>query len=213
MLTETHHLKSGDWEKNAWSAGRKSCREQFPSELSAAAAEKTADSPEKTTGDPACKDHFSLCRKKFQSIKRNPANEKREPKAVWDALQKSSVSWKIRRRIELQNPNERENQAELKKVISDIRYQISCLKSEKKNSRGKSEPDTSSNKAVSGCRCTFLLLIFVTHTINEIGNVTFKKEKNGKNLHPPITFFLKKNVISDIRYLISHFRKRRLNHE
>ena len=94
-----------------------------------------------------------------------------------EALENCTVLDKIGQRIELQNAIRGQNQAEMKKVISDIIYQISCPKSEKKNSRGKSEPDTSSGKAVSGCRCTFLLLIFVTHTINEIGNVTSKKRK------------------------------------
>ncbi|MDO5829201.1 MAG: hypothetical protein Q4Q25_03520 [Methanocorpusculum sp.] len=80
----------------------------------------------------------------------------------------------------------------MKKQVSDIRMKISCLKTGRKNSRGKSEPDTSSSKAVSVCRDTFLLLIFETHSIKEIGNITFKKEKNGKKLHPPITFFSQK---------------------
>ena len=43
------------------------------------------------------------------------------------ALEKCTIPHKIGRRIELQNPNGRENQAEMKKVISDIRYQISDI--------------------------------------------------------------------------------------
>ena len=70
------------------------------------------------------------------------------------------------------------------------------VNSEKKDKAGKIEPDTSSNQAASGCRSTFLLLIFATHSINDIENITFKKEKNGKNPYPSIPKFLKKNRLT-----------------
>ena len=141
---------------------------------------------------------FQLVQNEVPKPQTKHGEQLREPNAVCEASRKNTNLHKIGRRIELQNPNGRENQAEMKKQVSCIKYHASCLKSGKKNSPGKSEPDTSSSKAVSVCRDTFLLLIFETHSIKEIGNITFKKRKNGKKLHPPITFFLKKNVISDI---------------
>lgn len=133
----------------------------------------------------------TMCRKSVEASDKTGKANYRDRMQEARASQKSTHLHKIGQRIELQNPNGRENQAEMKKQVSCIKYHASCLKSEKKNSRGKSEPDTSSNQAVSGCRCTFLLLIFVTHSINEIGYITFKKEKNGKNPHPPSLFFSK----------------------
>ena len=134
-----------------------------------------------------------MCRNaKEASDKTGKANRKSRIADV-RASRKSTILHKIGRRIELQNPNGREIRLGFNEVTPVACRLSTGVNSEKKDKGGKVEPDTSSCKAVSVCRCTFLLLIFATHSINEIGNVTFKKEKNGKNLYPPITFFLKKN--------------------
>ena len=134
-----------------------------------------------------------MCRNaKEASDKTGKANRKSRIADV-RASRKNQNLHKIGRRIELQNPNGREIRLGFNEVTPVACRLSTGVNSEKKDKGGKIEPDTSSRKAVSGCRCTFLLLTFVTHSINDIGNVTFKKEKNGKNLHPPITFFPKKN--------------------
>ena len=134
-----------------------------------------------------------MCRNNVEASDKTGKAKRESRMQKAEALQKSTHLHKIGQRIELQNPNGRDNRLGFNEVTTvDCRLSTGAI-SEKKDKGDKIEPDTSSDKAASDCRCTFLLLIFVTHTINEIGNITFKKERKRKNPHPPITIFLKNN--------------------
>ena len=114
-------------------------------------------------------------------------------KNIHDKTEKRKATRKIQRRIKLEQFIGG-HIGLVSNTVTTVACRLSTgVKSEKTDKRGKIEPDTSSAEAASSCRCTFLLLIFVTHSINEIGNITEKKERKQKNLHHPITIFLKKN--------------------
>ena len=68
-----------------------------------------------------------MCRNTEEALDKTGKANYRDCMQEAKASRKNTLLHKIGRRIELQNPNERENQAELKKVISDIRYQISDI--------------------------------------------------------------------------------------
>lgn len=109
----------------------------------------------------------TMCRNAKEASDKTGKANYRDRMQEAEALENCTHLHKIGRRIELQNPNGRQNRLGFNEVQCATCNVSPSVNSEKKDKGGKVEPDTSSGKAASGCRCTFLLLIFVTHIIKE----------------------------------------------